>query len=117
MSALCECGCGAQLDRLDGRGRPRRFINGHHGRGKGERLRGPRPATWKADASYSAIHKWLNVHYEKTGVCGHCNRNSRTDYANVSGECRRDRCDYLELCRSCHELYDNRKESVGNRES
>lgn len=29
----CACGCGAQLQRFDGQGRPRRFIHGHNARG------------------------------------------------------------------------------------
>ena len=31
--SLCACGCGQALETLDARGRPRRFLHGHNGRG------------------------------------------------------------------------------------
>jgi hypothetical protein len=58
---------------------------------------------WKGDdCSYQALHQWLRREFPKNGVCERCGAERVTDYANVSGEYRRDRSDYLELCRSCH---------------
>lgn len=69
---------------------------------------------WKGDgAGYAAIHRWLHRHKPRTGECEHCGArpfNARcstgTQFANLSGEYRRDVDDYLELCPSCHKILD-----------
>lgn len=60
---------------------------------------------WKGhDATYSTIHWWLR-RFKKWGVCWNCGRDDvRTQWANVSGDYRREREDYVELCCSCHKL-------------
>lgn len=65
---------------------------------------------WKGDnASYRTIHQWLQRHYIKTGICSICNKSKKTDWANVSGNYNReDRNDWIELCRSCHRIHDNK---------
>ena len=70
---------------------------------------------WKGDkACYAAKHLWLTKHYshEKT-ECVHCGKNkdevSRLEWANVSGEYKRERSDYICLCPSCHRKMDFKK--------
>lgn len=66
--------------------------------------------TWKGDeASESAIHKWLNAHYPKTGICEECGDfGRRTHYAfkRHPEPYTRSRNDYRELCSSCHRRFD-----------
>ena len=70
---------------------------------------------WKGEkASYEAKHMWITKHYanEKT-TCSHCNKSkeevSRLEWANISGEYKRDRDDYICLCPSCHRKMDLKK--------
>lgn len=56
---------------------------------------------------YSAVHVHLRKHFPKRGICDECGRARRTDYALIKGrEYSRNREDYRELCRSCHNAYD-----------
>ncbi|MCK4501244.1 hypothetical protein KAU11_12155 [Candidatus Babeliales bacterium] len=71
---------------------------------------GDKSNAWVGDrAGYSAVHMWLTQHYIKES-CDHCNKPleelSRLEWANISGEYRRDREDYLCLCPSCHKKMD-----------
>ncbi|KKK60550.1 hypothetical protein LCGC14_3023240 [marine sediment metagenome] len=43
----CACGCGQSLIKYDKQGRPRRFINGHNGRGNKYRLGIKHPESFK----------------------------------------------------------------------
>lgn len=74
---------------------------------------------WKGDkAGYSAIHKWLAANFEKTGTCEECGKSGlkgrKVQWANISGEYKRDREDYKLLCNRCHYHLDKklRKEDV-----
>jgi len=66
---------------------------------------------WKGDeASVKALHFWVYARKTRLGFCERCGRtplSGWTDFANISGEYRRDIDDYIELCRSCHRLFDN----------
>ena len=58
---------------------------------------------WKGDdASYIAKHMWLYKHYGKATRCENPNcqfkNPKRYEWANISGEHRRDRLDYMMLC-------------------
>ena len=71
---------------------------------------GDKSNAWVGDeAGYSAVHMWLTQHYTKES-CDHCNKPleelSRLEWANISGEYKRDREDYLCLCPSCHRKMD-----------
>ena len=122
---LCACGCGQETylwNRTNSRlgwkrGEPQKYINGHNAKGRtlseetkrrvGASHFGEKSVTWKGDdADYNTIHRWLRKHFPKTGRCEHCGLDKKTDWANRSGDYRRDRDDYLELCRSCHVKYD-----------
>ena len=116
---LCECGCGERVRN--------RFVSGHNARlprsaehianqarvrvGRSiPSLRAENHPFWKGSkASYSAIHKWLNVHHPRQGFCERCGSSaSRTEYAFIrhGDDYTRDRQDYLELCTSCHKWFD-----------
>lgn len=55
---------------------------------------------------YQAVHAWLLRHYPKKGICEECLKESKTQYANITGKYLRDRSDYRELCYSCHSKID-----------
>ena len=65
---------------------------------------------WKGQqAGYMAKHNWIR---RKCGSaaqnqCQHCQQPAR-EWANVSGEYRRELGDYIPLCRSCHIAFDAR---------
>lgn len=62
--------------------------------------------------SYGAKHDWIRRHYKKTGTCELCKRAvgtvqyKGTEWANISGEYRRDRADFMEACHRCHARHD-----------
>jgi len=72
--------------------------------------------SWKGDkASYSSKHKWIQKHWQKTGVCEICgkspkphgNRKWGTEWHSKDGEYNReDRTTWLELCKPCHKIQD-----------
>lgn len=129
MMTLCECGCGQpapiahQTDRAQGyvKGEPRRFVKGHHRRVQPcsketrERIaatkRGERNPNWKASSGLNETHTALRRAHPKRGRCEQCGREGRTDYAFLRHPepYTRERADYVELCRSCHTAYDNRR--------
>jgi len=59
-------------------------------------------------AGYGAIHAYLRKHFPKTGICDECGEAaSPTEYALIKGrEYSRNREDYRELCKLCHNRYD-----------
>jgi len=68
---------------------------------------------WKGEAvGYGGLHSWVARHKTKTGVCEDCGSNvgtkrpSGTQWANISGEYRRDLGDFRELCARCHWHFD-----------
>lgn len=106
---LCECGCGqpTKIARAtDPRwesitGMPQRFIKGHNHRGANH-------YAWVEDPNYATIHAWLRNNCDKTGTCDECGKSARTEFALIRGrEYSRNRQDYRELCKRCHNAYDN----------
>ncbi len=64
---------------------------------------------WKGDkVGYAGLHIWIKKQFGKASKCVVCDsRESRTyNWANISGEHRRDMSDYIQLCVSCHRKYD-----------
>jgi len=110
----CACGCGATVRR--------RFQRGHNWRkdraklsraiaARNTREAGPRHPRWLGDqVDYKQLHKWVNRNRKRTGVCEECGATppakadgrAGTDWANISGEYRRDLSDYRELCHPCN---------------
>lgn len=83
---------------------------------KRHRERDPKTGRWLNTnaTSYSAIHKWLTKNYGNPSSCEDCGREKYTDkkgrcglqWANLSGEYKRDIKDYKGLCISCHKVHD-----------
>ena len=78
---------------------------------KGEQ-RAEKNNKWRGDdVSYSAIHHWVTNNWGRPSFCEHCKTSARNtyDWANISDEYKRDRNDWLRLCRPCHSKYDRQK--------
>lgn len=78
-----------------------RFLRGHH-------LRVEHPPWWKGDqVGYRSLHTYLNRWFPKRRVCDECGKAGPTEYALIHGrEYSRDRDDYREMCKRCHNSYD-----------
>lgn len=70
---------------------------------------------WMGDkVSYAALHNWVRNNFERQDTCSNCgvdpglNKSGYTklQWANISGEYRRDRKDWRVLCAKCHVVYD-----------
>jgi hypothetical protein len=62
---------------------------------------------WKGEAATTASkHDWIRFNFTKTGVCEHCKETKRTDWSNKDHKYSRERDEWQELCRSCHQKYD-----------
>lgn len=66
--------------------------------------------SWRGDdVGYQALHQWVAKHLGRPSECSnpYCEGESKTyDWANRSGEYRRDLGDWVRLCRVCHTRYD-----------
>lgn len=76
----------------------------HRGREVGENAN-----AYKGDkAKYSACHMWIRTNFEKKEECSSCKAKNRwLEWANISGEYKRERSDWLILCVPCHRRFDN----------
>jgi hypothetical protein len=67
---------------------------------------------WKGEnAGYVSKHKWVAKHLGKAIFCSfNCNHiSTKYEWANISGEYKRELNDYLSLCAKCHRQFDNAK--------
>lgn len=80
---------------------------------------GDKAPNWRGEkVGYRAIHNWMETLLGKPSKCDHCHITTakRFDWANVSGQYKRDVSDWLRLCRSCHRKYDDGKRKAKNEE-
>jgi hypothetical protein len=85
---------------------------------KGE-TSGPANVNWRgANPSYGALHDWVSYHLGRPKLCENCNSvdHTRYEWANISGEYRRDLIDWVRLCKTCHVLIDNSDRGFRNRD-
>lgn len=68
---------------------------------------------WKGDnVGHSSLHTWLRIHYGKAYRCENksCEGSSnKYEWANLSGEYKRDVNDFKMMCRKCHSIMDKGK--------
>lgn len=71
--------------------------------------KGERAHQWKGDkVGYGALHTWVSKTLGAPKSCNHCGTtNGRFEWANKSHEYKRDSDDWIRLCYSCHDKYDN----------
>lgn len=71
--------------------------------------------SWKGEAaSYKSKHEWIAKKLGTPSKCSICKtqKSSRFEWANKSGEYRRDFSDWIRLCINCHRLFDNKNRGV-----
>ena len=74
-----------------------------------ERTSGENSNKWKGDkVGYSALHDWIRRQLGTPKVCENCGSTNHKQYewANISGEYKRDTSDWARLCKMCHHLID-----------
>lgn len=73
-------------------------------------IKGEMNPNWKGDnVSYSSLHTWVRNSLGKPKKCSHCPATTNLDWANKSGNYKRDVKDWISLCRKCHIWYDKKK--------
>ena len=75
----------------------------------GDAQRGEKHWNWKGEnVKYRRLHGWLVLTYGKANHCEECrDKHAKVyDWANISGEYKRDPSDYKQLCRKCHIKFD-----------
>ncbi len=85
-----------------------------NGTRKPVRILGDKNWNWKGDkVGYHAIHNWIKRTLGTPETCEGCGKSgvtsgqrNRIHWANKSGKYKRDRNDWMNLCMSCHMLYD-----------
>lgn len=73
-------------------------------------ISGENHPNWKGDnVGYQGVHQWVRKMMGAPRICIHCHttQSKSYDWANVSGEYRRELSDWIRLCRKCHNRYDN----------
>lgn len=73
-------------------------------------LREEKSQHWKGDkVGYCGVHDWLTRQFGQPKNCEQCNTNdtnTRYEWANISGNYKRDRNDFKRLCKKCHNDFD-----------
>lgn len=72
-------------------------------------LEGDKHYKWQAEnPSYRAVHAWVNKMLSQPKRCYFCKSTTalRYEWANISGEYKRDLTDFMRLCRKCHYALD-----------
>ncbi len=64
---------------------------------------------WKGNfVGYTALHSWLGRKYGTPEKCEKCGSIKNVEWANKSGQYLRNRNDWMNLCKSCHNKFDKR---------
>lgn len=71
-------------------------------------LKGVDNPAWKGDGvGYYGLHRWIYKQLGKPCRCNHCDKTEgRFEWANKSKEYKRELNDWISLCYSCHDKYD-----------
>jgi len=71
---------------------------------------GPKNSAWKGDdVGYTGLHLWIYRQLGKAKTCIRCGKSGtgkQIQWANISGEYKRDVSDFEPLCASCHKKQD-----------
>ena len=65
----------------------------------------------RGTSEYRSVHYWIESVLGKPMVCTKCQTqvSKRFNWANISGEYKRDITDWIRLCAKCHAIMDKRK--------
>ena len=73
-------------------------------------LKGEYSPRWAGNKiTYSGVHKWIASKLGKPNFCEICSSTTakRYEWANLSGEYKRDLLDWKRVCCKCHKAMDN----------
>ena len=80
-------------------------------------ITGNKHPLWKGNnATYGSIHDWVSRHLGTPKICSHCGNSRKKIYyqwANISGNYKRDLSDWVRLCVKCHRKKDKNKTRAG----
>ena len=108
----CNRQCAGVLRELTGIGKGR--IPWNKGK-KSPQNTGSKHYKWKGDkVKYRSLHQFIESKLGIPSTCEHCKKTELhnttkhrpVDWANKSGEYKRDLDDWMRLCRKCHRRYD-----------
>lgn len=80
-------------------------LSAEHRQNVSKALSGSRSSAWKGDnVGYGALHDWVRKQLGKAIYCSNdkSHKSWRYEWANISGEYKRDVSDYRSLCVACH---------------
>ena len=88
----------------------------HHTEETKKKMGGDKRYNWTGDnASYGAIHKWIQLWKGRPPCCENCGKIGKKNgrcwsihWANIDNKYRRVLEDYIALCAKCHSAYDRR---------
>lgn len=87
-----------------------RKLTLEHRKKIGESQKGEKGNNWKGElATYNSIHSWIRDTFGKPNQCEHCYlffTGRKIEWANKSGEYKREREDWIRLCAKCHRKFD-----------
>jgi hypothetical protein len=58
------------------------------------------------NVGYKGLHMWLRKDFGNPNRCSMCGKTGSIQWANISGEYRRDINDWKQLCSECHGKFD-----------
>lgn len=87
---------------------------------KWDGLAGEENPRWKgSNISYRSLHNWVVYHLGRAIKCTECGLDETPegkkryfDWANISGEYKRDLEDWKQLCKLCHKAFDKRNKEI-----
>jgi hypothetical protein len=75
---------------------------------------GSKESLWKGTIEeYKMLHYWVGKYFGKPTTCEMCNKEEigkRIHWANISGEYKKQRGDWVRLCAKCHYKFDKTNE-------
>ncbi len=74
---------------------------GEFKKGIGKRFNG-------TNQEYKAVHAWINYHGGTPMICEFCGTGLNLEWANISGDYKRELNDWVRLCKKCHFAYDRK---------
>lgn len=78
-----------------------------------EKTLGEKNVNWKGDkVDYFCLHKWISYHLGPAKKCEFCGSEKNVEWANKSGEYKREFSDFIQLCKKCHCEFDNVKMKI-----
>jgi len=78
--------------------------------------KGNKHPSWKGkDVKYKPLHKWISYWKGKATICIKCGSSKHVEWANISGNYKRDLTDFFSLCKSCHTKFDNKRRREVNK--